>query len=104
MAQRVNVILVDDIDGSDADENVRFAIDGVSYEIDLTSEHAAELRSALALFVGHARRLDARRSKTQRATGVSAADIRRWARESGWEVPDRGRVSAEVRQAYAAAH
>ncbi|HZJ04434.1 MAG TPA: Lsr2 family protein [Nocardioidaceae bacterium] len=106
MAQRVNVILVDDIDGSDAEENVRFAIDGVSYEIDLTSEHASELRSALARFVGHARRLDARRTKTQRATasGVSAADIRRWARENGWDVPDRGRVSAEVRQAYAAAH
>ena len=106
MAQRVNVILVDDIDGNDADETVRFSVDGVSYEIDLTSQHAEELRHALALFIGHARKVGGRRTKVQRpqSEGVSAADIRAWARENGWDVPDRGRVSAEVREAYAAAH
>lgn len=107
MAQRVNVTLVDDLDGADADETVLFALDGVSYEIDLTPEHSRELRDALALYVGHARKVGGRRTKGQRSSGnsgVSAADIRQWARENGWNVPDRGRVSAEVREAYAVAH
>jgi len=113
MAQRVNVILVDDLDGSDAVETVSFALDGVDYEIDLSEQHAGDLRNALSLYVGHARRTGGRRkssssSGSKRAggssDGPSAADIRTWARENGWEVPERGRVSAEVREAYAAAH
>ncbi len=110
MAQRVNVVLVDDIDGSDAEETVSFALDGVDYEIDLSDEHAAELRNAISLYIGHARRTGGRRKSGRRPSapaaegGTSAADIRAWARENGWEVPERGRVSAEVREAYAAAH
>jgi hypothetical protein len=112
MAQRVNVVLVDDIDGSDANETVSFALDGVDYEIDLSDKHAAELREAVSLYVGHGRRTGGRRKQgaTRRPasggeeSGASAADIRAWARENGHEVPERGRVSAEVREAYAAAH
>ncbi len=111
MAQRVNVVLVDDLDGSDAAETVSFALDGVDYEIDLSEEHAGELRNAVSLYVGHARRTGGRRKTGRRAAsaaaesaGTSAADIRSWARENGWTVPERGRVSAEVREAYAAAH
>ncbi len=111
MAQRVNVILVDDLDGSDAVETVSFALDGVDYEIDLNEQHAGDLRNALALYVGHARRTGGRRrrsgsgsSRPAATDGPSAADIRSWARENGWDVPERGRVSAEVREAYAAAH
>ena len=111
MAQRVNVVLVDDIDESEAAETVGFALDGVDYEIDLSDKHAADLRDALALFVAHGRRIGGRRKSGKRAPaasssgeGVSAADIRAWARENGWDVPERGRVSAEVREAYAAAH
>jgi hypothetical protein len=112
MAQRVNVILVDDLDGSDAVETVSFALDGVDYEIDLNDQHAGDLRNALSLYVGHARRTGGRRrksgssgsSRAASSDGPSAADIRTWARENGWEVPERGRVSAEVREAYAAAH
>ena len=113
MAQRVNVVLVDDIDGSDATETVSFALDGVDYEIDLSDQHAGELRNALALYIGHARRTGGRRRSGRRASrrrgrrttaGASAADIRAWARENGWDVPERGRVSAEVREAYAAAN
>jgi uncharacterized membrane protein YgcG len=118
MAQRVNVVLVDDIDGTDAVETVSFAIDGVDYEIDLSEKHAAELRDAVSLYVGHARRTGGRRKGRGRSSGAgasggtagsggsgaSAADIRAWARENGWEVPERGRVSAEVREAYAAAN
>ena len=110
MAQRVNVVLVDDIDGSDAAETVNFALDGVDYEIDLSQKHAAELRNAVSLYVGHARRTGGRRKSGRRSSAptsseaTSAADIRAWARENGWDVPERGRVSAEVREAYAAAH
>jgi hypothetical protein len=110
MAQRVNVVLVDDIDGTDASETVGFALDGVDYEIDLSDEHAAELREALSLYVGHGRRTGGRRKSGKRAQssspsdGATAADIRAWARENGWDVPERGRVSAEVREAYAAAN
>ena len=112
MAQRVNVVLVDDLDGSDAAETLTFALDGVDYEIDLSDQHAAQLRDAMSMYVGHARRTGGRRRSGRRSTGgstsgsdgTSAADIRAWARENGWEVSERGRVSAEVRDAYAAAH
>lgn len=114
MAQRVNVILVDDIDGDDAAETVSFGLDGVEYEIDLNESNAAELRAALARYIEAGRRVAGRKSsgrgrRGQRVaaggdTGPSASDIRAWARENGWDVPERGRVSAEVREAYAAAH
>ena len=57
MAQRVNVLLVDDIDGSDAAETIPFGLDGTRYEIDLNSGHAHELREALEPFVKAARRV-----------------------------------------------
>ncbi len=116
MAQRVNVVLVDDLDGSDAAETVTFGLDGVDYEIDLNETHAGALREALALYVGHGRRTGGRRRRGQVASGTgavtkaasaggaSAAEIRAWARENGWDVPERGRVSAEVRSAYDAAN
>src|SRR5690242_1292536 len=101
MAQRVNVVLVDDLDGSDASETVSFAIDGVDYDIDLNDKHADELRKAMAVYVGHGRRTGGRRRGGRRSravanggSGASAADIRAWARENGWEVPERGRVAA----------
>ncbi len=61
MAQRVNVVLEDDLDGSDADETVTFALDGVNYEIDLSAANADKLREALALYIGHGRKTSGRR-------------------------------------------
>ncbi|HEY9562729.1 MAG TPA: Lsr2 family protein [Nocardioides sp.] len=107
MAQKVNIILVDDIDESEAEETVTFGLDGVNYEIDLNATHAGELRDALATYVGHGRRVSGRRRSGGAATtanGPSAAEIRTWARENGFEVPDRGRIPADVRSAYAAAN
>ena len=109
MAQRVNIILVDDVDGGDADETVTFGLDGSTYEIDLSSQNAAKLRDAVAPYVGHARKVGGRRSSGGRRTaasgnGPSAREIREWARANGWNLSDRGRVAAEVRQAYEAAH
>jgi len=110
MAQKVNIILVDDLDGSEATETVTFGLDGSSYEIDLNDANAAALREALAGYVGHARKVTGGR-RARRSTGStgsgSAGDtkaIREWAKAQGYDVSDRGRVSAEVREAYAAAH
>ena len=61
MAQKVNIVLVDDIDGSEASETVVFAIDGRDYEIDLSDANAQKLRDAIAPFVAHARRPERRR-------------------------------------------
>ena len=110
MAQKVNIVLVDDLDGSEATETVSFGLDGTSYEIDLNDKNAAALRDALATYVGHGRKVGSggrrgRRSTTSASTsGPSAKEVREWARANGHDVPDRGRVSAEVRQAYDAAH
>ncbi len=113
MAQKVNIILVDDIDGSEATETVTFGLDGTTYEIDLNDENAAALRDALATYVGHGRKVGAGPRRGRRASssssgaaanGPSAKEIRDWARANGHDVPDRGRVSAEVREAYDAAH
>lgn len=109
MAQRVQVVLDDDIDGSEASETVEFALDGVTYEIDLNDQHAASLRDDLASWIGQARRSGGRRQTRRRGSGSvgSSEDlgkIREWGRANGFQVSDRGRVSQEVRDAYAAAH
>ncbi len=106
MAQKVNIVLVDDIDGSEATETVTFGLDGTSYEIDLNDKNASKLRDALGGYVGHARKVGgARRGRRAAATGgPSPKEIREWARSQGMDVPDRGRVSADVRSAYEAAH
>ena len=108
MAQKVHIVLVDDIDQSDAEETVSFGLDGKEYAIDLNKKNARALRDALAPYVGHARSVSSRggrRSATkQAASGAAPSEIRAWARDNGFDVPERGRVSAEVREAYAAAH
>jgi hypothetical protein len=106
MAQKVHIVLVDDLDGSDATETVSFGLDGTSYEIDLNDKNATALRDALSGYVGHARKVgsSSRRRKAAAPSGPGASEIRDWARSNGMKVSDRGRVSAEVRQAYDAAH
>ncbi|MGC0249275.1 histone-like nucleoid-structuring protein Lsr2 [Pseudactinotalea sp. Z1748] len=106
MAQKVKVLLIDDIDGTDAAETISFGLDGVQYEIDLNETNAARLRDDLATWVGHARRSGGRRKTGRSGTSRSsdASKIRDWARENGFEVSDRGRVPAEVKEAYERAH
>jgi Lsr2 len=108
VAQRVQVLLEDDLDGGEAAETVSFALDGVSYEIDLSSKNANKLRDAMAPYIGSARRVGGRRrrggARSSGKSATSSADIREWARNNGWDIPDRGRIAAEVREAYAAAH
>jgi hypothetical protein len=104
MAQKVQITLVDDLDGSPADETVQFGLDGVAYEIDLSSANAAALRESLGRYVGSARRLSGRRGRSgSTARGDSDAHlIRTWAKQRGLEVSERGRIPAEVRRAYEA--
>jgi len=110
MAQRVSVLLVDDVDGKPADETVTFGLDGVTYEIDLSSSNAAKLRDGLATWIGHARRSGGRRTTGRGATRSAGSTrrnlsaIRDWARDNGFAVSDRGRISAEVQEAYDKAH
>lgn len=111
MAQKVTVTLVDDLDGSKAEETVGFGLDGIAYEIDLSSDNAGKLRNALADFVTSARRAGGRKKGPGRPLGVKAvrpasADreqnqaIREWARKQGMKVSDRGRIPAEVLDSY----
>jgi hypothetical protein len=106
MAQKVNIILVDDLDGGSADENVKFGLDGVNYEIDLSAANATELRSSLERFIGAARKASGgtgRAGRTKAPTGGrshDSAQIRQWARENGYTVNSRGRIQAEIQEAY----
>jgi hypothetical protein len=109
MAQKVQVILVDDIDGGPAEETLSFSLDGVSYEIDLSTANAAKLRDSVAPYVGTARRVGGRsssgRGRSRRAGGDNrSAQIREWARTNGHQVNERGRVAAGIIAAYDAAH
>ncbi|BDD80830.1 Lsr2 family protein [Tsukamurella pulmonis] len=110
MARKVTVTLVDDVDDTQtADETVEFGLDGVTYEIDLSSKNAEKLRSSLEEWVANARRaggrkrgtrsLSAPRGRTPIDRSQSAA-IREWARKSGMKVNDRGRISQDVIDAY----
>jgi hypothetical protein len=105
MAQKVQVILVDDIDGGSAEETVSFSLDGVSYEIDLSGTNAAKLRDTFAPYVGTARRVGGRsatgRTRGRRRSGDNrTAQIREWARANGHKVNERGRIAADLVAAY----
>lgn len=102
MAQKVQVVLVDDIDGGQADETVSFALDGTHYEIDLKASRAKELRADLDRWISKARRVGARGRGSRSGRSTDVAAIRAWAKANGIAVSERGRISAEVRQAYAA--
>ena len=112
MAQKYIVQLVDDLtqqpidDGSG--ESVRFALDGVSYTIDLTEEHAEEFRSALGPYVNAARKADvATKAKTASAPRSAKGDlkgVREWANANGYTVSSRGRIPSEIQTAYDAAN
>src|SRR5579871_2428013 len=82
MAQQVQTLFIDDIDGGDAEGTVRFGLDGTDYEIDLNAKHTDELRQILATYVAHARRVSAPTRRVARgrrgATGIDTAKVREW--------------------------
>lgn len=106
MARQIIHQLVDDLDGTvlpvGEGETVRFSLDGRAYEIDLSSANAQNLRDAVAPFVAAGRRQGGSASARPRASGRDLVAIRAWARENGFSVSDRGRIPAEIEQAYSA--
>lgn len=109
MAQKVNIELIDDLDGAKAAETVTFGLDGTHYEIDLSNKNATKLRKVMAEYVNGGRKVRAngtKRSgekKTPPARQENLAEVRAWATANGYEVNDRGRVPAAVVEAYRAA-
>jgi hypothetical protein len=114
VAQKVRVLLVDDLDGTEAETTVEFGLDGVSYTIDLSADNAESLREALAPYVDSGHRIGERKkslTKTATAAAPSAATgreqtqaIREWARKQGYDVSDRGRIPGHIGEAYEKAH
>jgi hypothetical protein len=102
VAQKIQTLFIDDLDGSAAEGTVRFGLDGTEYEIDLNARHAKELRNALARYVGAARRAggaarrSARGARRGSASVLKTTEVREWAKAQGIEVKDRGRVPAEL--------
>ncbi len=98
--------LIDDLDGTAATQTVKFAIDGSSYEVDLSEANADELRSALERFTANARRIGGRKQSAidLGPAGPSTKDVRAWALAQGMEVSLRGRVPESIVQQYLAAN
>lgn len=104
MATQTTVTLVDDLDGSNADEQLEFMVDGKSYEIDLSAKNGKKLRDALAPYVTAARRTGGRRrgGETSATAARPTTDreqnqaIREWAQQQGMNVSERGRIPASA--------
>lgn len=112
MAQKIVTELTDDTDGKPADETVTFALDGREYEIDLTAKNAAALRKAFDVYVKNGRRIGGRRPRSSSGAGSSSSPtkggvdtkaVREWAGKNGYQLSARGRIPANVIEAYRAA-
>lgn len=112
MAQKVTVEFVDDLDGSvitdGAGGTITFALEGKSYEIDLSGPNTEKLYEALNPFIESARpaagSTNRRRSSSNSRTGSDSRDrlqeIREWAKSNGHQVASRGRISRDIQDAY----
>ncbi|HUJ73315.1 MAG TPA: Lsr2 family protein [bacterium] len=109
MAQKIQTFLIDDLDGSEAEGTVLFGLDGTQYEIDLSTDHAKDLRTALARYIEAGRRVTgttrraAQNGRKAPANGISNTDVRAWAKAQGLDVKERGRVPADLIAQYQAA-
>jgi hypothetical protein len=95
MAQRVITTLIDDLDGTEATETVRFGLENGTFEIDLNEANASEFRSLLERYKTAARRVGGRASRTSVAN-VDMKAVRRWAQDNGVPVNPRGRIKEDV--------
>ncbi|ABM10359.1 histone-like nucleoid-structuring protein Lsr2 [Paenarthrobacter aurescens] len=107
MAQQIRIVLVSDLDGGPADETVQFGLDGIIYEIDLSADEAAAVRNVLHQYISAGRKVAAAASRQRTSRSAPAAirrdearKIREWAKGMGFQVPRRGRISAEIVDAY----
>jgi hypothetical protein len=108
MAKKTTVLLVDDLNGEPADTTLRFGLDAREYEVDLTEENARELRELFGRYIRAARRVSGRQRSTAAPAkpafaGVDPAAVRAWAKGNGVEVSPRGRIKADVIEAFRAA-
>jgi hypothetical protein len=107
MAQKITVVLEDDLTGGPAEQTIRFAFEGTGYEIDLSAKNAAAFGKQLAPYIEHGRkagRATARRPGRTAAGRQRSGDIRAWAKEHGLAVSERGRIPASVVEQYQAAN
>ena len=117
MARQTTVTVTDDLDGSANAKEVSFSLDGTSWTIDLSAKNRAALEKALKPYIAKATQQPTRQTRSRagrpgrgarRTASTPArtdlAEIRAWARSNGYPVSDRGRISAEVQQAYDSAH
>jgi Lsr2 len=107
MAQKIQTFFVDDLDGSEAEGTVLFGLDGTQYEIDLSTSHAKELRTALARYTDAGRKVTTRRARHSQpkapANGTSNTEVRAWAKARGLAIKERGRIPADLIAQYQAA-
>jgi Lsr2 len=100
MAQQIQTLYIDDIDGGEAAGTVRFALDGIEYEIDLSTEHTDELHTSLGKYVDHARKVSgtrrAARAGRHNGSAIDTHKVREWAKHKGIDIKERGRVPANV--------
>ena len=102
MAQKIQTLFVDDIDGSDAEGTVRFGLDGTEYEIDLSAAHGSALRESMEKYIANARKASGTRrsahgsGRKAAGSGIDTTAVRAWAKGQGIEIKDRGRVPANI--------
>ncbi|HZD64469.1 MAG TPA: Lsr2 family protein [Acidimicrobiales bacterium] len=123
MARNIQVVVtcdIDENDDTDGLETVRFGFEGGDYEIDLCADHLEEFNESIRPYVDMARKAENGKATTrrrrrqesstpqakprQRSAKAELTSVREWARAHGYKVSDRGRISQEVRDAYASAH
>lgn len=111
MAKKTEVLvtMTDDLDGGKAESSVSFAFQGTAYEIDLSKRNATALEKVLGPYIAVARKVpttrrSSGRSTSSRSTKSDLPAIREWANENGYQVSGRGRIAADVQEAYRAAH
>lgn len=102
MAQKVQTLFIDDIDGGEAEGTVRFELDGSAYEIDLSAAHREELRATLERYIRHGRKVGGTARRSTRAgrrgadPSIDTTAVRAWAKAQGIEIKERGRVPASI--------
>lgn len=110
MAKQIIHKLIDDLDGGEADETVKFSLDGVQYEVDLSKKNAEKLREDFAPYVAAGVKVGRGGvvvgGRAARGRGGAAADreqnkaIRAWAKKEGRNISDRGRIPQEIVDEY----
>ena len=104
MAQKIQIQLIDDLTGEEAQETVRFGLDGSNHEIDLTTDNAAKLREILSVYTDKGRKTAKGNSPQRTSKREEMQKIRAWAKENGHNPSSRGRLRSEIIDAYSAAH